>query len=69
MYSVLLCLHVDKPVSGSEEGGSQVKQTTENFFVLCFVFTVGCKAMGHITMPWIKCDVCMGHQMLNKSKF
>ena len=37
MCSVLLCLHVDEPVSGSEEGGSQLMQNTENFFVLCVV--------------------------------
>jgi len=34
---MLLCLHVDQPVSGSEEGGSQVMRSTENFFMLCFV--------------------------------
>jgi hypothetical protein len=37
MCSLLLCLHVDEPVSGSEEGGSQLMQNTENFFMLCFV--------------------------------
>ena len=37
MCSVLLCLHVDEPVSGSEEGGSQLMQNTENFFILCVV--------------------------------
>jgi len=35
MCSLLLCLHVDQPASGSEEGGSQVMQNTENFFMLC----------------------------------
>ena len=57
-------------MSGSEEGGSQVMQNTENFFMLCFVcVTVGCRAKEHITMTLIKCDVSMGHQMLYKSKF
>jgi hypothetical protein len=37
MCSVLLCLHVNEPVSGSEGGGSQLMQNTENFFMLCFV--------------------------------
>jgi len=37
MCSVLLCLHVDEPVSGSEGGGSQLMQNTGNFFMLCFV--------------------------------
>jgi hypothetical protein len=37
MCSLLLCLHVDQLASGSEEGGSQVMQNTENFFMLCFV--------------------------------
>ena len=36
MSSVLLCLHVDEPVSGSEGGGSQLMQNIENFFMLCF---------------------------------
>ena len=27
----------DEPVSGSEGGGSQLMQNTENFFMLCFV--------------------------------
>jgi hypothetical protein len=35
--SVLFCLHVDQPASGSEEGGSQLMQNTEDFFMLCFV--------------------------------
>jgi len=39
MCSVLLCLHVDEPVSGSEGGGSQLMQNTENFFMLCFVYS------------------------------
>ena len=34
---MLLCLHLEQPVSGSEEGGSQVTQNSENFFMLCFV--------------------------------
>ena len=33
---MLLCLHLEQPVSGSEEGGSQLMLCTENF-VLCFV--------------------------------
>jgi len=37
MCSVLLSLHVDEPVSGSEGGGSQLMQNIENFFMLCFV--------------------------------
>jgi len=37
MCSVLFCLHVDEPVSGSEGGGSQLMQNTENFVMLCFV--------------------------------
>jgi len=37
MCSLLLCFHVDEPVSGSEEGGSQLMQNSENFFMLCFV--------------------------------
>jgi hypothetical protein len=36
---MLLCLHVDQPASGSEEGGSQLLQNTKNFFMLCFVFS------------------------------
>jgi hypothetical protein len=42
MCSVLLCLNVDQPASGSKEGGSQVRQNTENFFMLCLV----CSQMG-----------------------
>ena len=34
---MLLCLHVDEPVSGSEEGISQLMQNIEKFFMLCFV--------------------------------
>jgi len=35
---MLLCLHVDQPLSGSEGGGgSQLMQNTENFFMLCLV--------------------------------
>jgi hypothetical protein len=34
---MLLCLHMEQPVSGSEEGGSQVMRNTENFCMLCFV--------------------------------
>ena len=37
MCWVLLCLHVEQPASGSEEGGSQFMQNTENFIMLCFV--------------------------------
>jgi hypothetical protein len=44
MCSVLLCLHVDQPASGSEEGGSQLMQNTENFFMLCFV----CSQLGAV---------------------
>jgi len=35
MCSVLLCLHIDQPASGSEDGSSQLMQNTEN--LLCFV--------------------------------
>ena len=34
---MLLCLHVEQPASGSEEGGGQFMQNTENFVMLCFV--------------------------------
>jgi hypothetical protein len=34
---MLLCLHMEQPVSGSEEGGSQAMRNTENSFMLCFV--------------------------------
>jgi len=48
MCSVLLFLHADEPVSGSEEGGSQLMQNTENFFMLCFVFSqLGSRAREH----------------------
>jgi hypothetical protein len=46
--SVLLCLRLEQPLSGSEEGGSQVMQNTENF-VFC-LSTVGCRAREHIAM-------------------
>jgi hypothetical protein len=36
MCSVLLCLHVEQPVSGFEEGDSQVMWNTEN--LCCFLF-------------------------------
>jgi hypothetical protein len=36
LYSVLLYLHVDEPASGSGEGGSQLMQNIENFFMLFF---------------------------------
>ena len=38
MCSVLLCLHLEQPVSGSEEGGSQMMRYTEHFFRLCLFF-------------------------------
>jgi hypothetical protein len=31
------CLHVELPMSGSEEGGSQLTLSNENVFMLCFV--------------------------------
>jgi hypothetical protein len=62
MCSVLLCLHVDEPVSGCEEGGSQLMQNTENFFMLCFV----CSQLGAGQGTWVKCDVSVVHQMLYK---
>jgi hypothetical protein len=37
MRSLRLWLQVQQPVSGSEEGGSQVMRNTENFLMLCFV--------------------------------
>jgi hypothetical protein len=37
MCSLLLWLHVDQPASGSEEGGSQVMQNTENLCCVMFV--------------------------------
>ena len=36
---MLLCLHVEEPVSGFEEGGSLFMQKSENFIVFC-LFTV-----------------------------
>jgi hypothetical protein len=68
MCSKLLYLHVEQPVSCSEEGGSQVVGSTENFFVLCF-FTVGCGARELITMVLIKCDVFVEHQIPYKCEF
>jgi len=35
MCSVLLCLYMQQPLAGSEEGYSQVMQNTENFFMFC----------------------------------
>jgi hypothetical protein len=37
MCSVLLCLHVDQPASGSEDGGSQLMKNTENLCCILFV--------------------------------
>ena len=37
MCSVLLCLHVEQPASGSEEEGSHLMRNTENICILCFV--------------------------------
>ncbi len=34
---MLLCLHIEQRASGSEEGGSQFMQNSENFIMLCFV--------------------------------
>ena len=51
MCSVLLCLHVEQPVSGSEQGGSHLMQNFQNFFMLCcVVFTVGCRARENSTV-------------------
>jgi len=36
MCSLLLCHKVEQPVSGSEEGGSQVMQNTENLCCVLF---------------------------------
>jgi hypothetical protein len=69
MCSMLLCLHVEQPVSGSEEEGSQVMQNTESFFILCFVLLQFGAAREHIAITWIKYDVSLEHQMLFKSKF
>ena len=54
--SLLLCLHVDQPASSCEEGGRQVMQNTENFFILCFV----CSQLGAVhgkTSPWLESNV------------
>jgi hypothetical protein len=46
MCLVLFCLHVEEPVFGSEEGGSQLMHNTENFFILFVcLFTVGCSTL------------------------
>jgi hypothetical protein len=37
MCSMLLRLRLEQPVTGSEEGSSQVMQNTENFFISCFI--------------------------------
>jgi hypothetical protein len=68
MCSVLLCLHVDEPVSGYDEGGSQVMGILKIYVVVC-LFTVGCTAREHSTVTWIECDVSVGHQTLYESKF
>jgi len=68
MCSLLLCHKVEQPVSGSEEGGSQVMQILKIYVVFCF-FTVGCRAREHVTMSLIKCDVSVGHQIPYESKF
>jgi hypothetical protein len=62
MCSVLLCLHVEQPASGSEEGGSQLMQNTD-FCMLYGLFTVGCRAREHISMSWIMCDVSLELQV------
>jgi len=56
MCSVLLYLHVVQLASGSEDGGSQLMQNTENFFMLCFV----CSQLGagqRNTSPWLGSNV------------
>ena len=52
MCSVLLCLHLQQPVSGSEEGGIQVMRYTDNFFMLCFVCLQLVAEQGN-TSPWL----------------
>ena len=64
MCSVLLCLHVDEHLSGSEEEAISWCKILNIFYdVFCF-FTVRCTATEHITK--IKCDVFVGQQMLYK---
>jgi hypothetical protein len=70
MCSVLLCLHVEQRVSGSEVEGSQVIQSTENFFMLCFVSSQLGAGQGN-TSPWrepkVMCLWCV--RCFTKSKF
>jgi len=59
MCSLLLCLHLEQPVSGSEGGGgggSQVMQNTGNFFMLCLVCSQLGAGHGN-TSPWLGSNV------------
>jgi hypothetical protein len=56
MCWMLLCLHVEYPVSDSEEGGSQVMWNTENSFMLCFVCSQLGAGWGN-TSPWLGSNV------------
>jgi hypothetical protein len=63
---MLLCHHLEQPVSGSEEGGSLAFWKTENFFMLCFVYSwVQGKGTRHHDLDQMR--VSMGHQTLFKS--
>ncbi len=57
----MLCLHVQQPASGSEEGGSQFMQNTEKCCVL-FVHSLVQDKETHTT-SWIMCDVSLEHQV------
>jgi len=35
----------------------------------CVLFTVGCRAEEHVTMPWIKCESPWGIRRCRKVKF
>jgi hypothetical protein len=48
---MLLCLHLEQPVPGSEEGGSLGIWKTENLFMLCVVYSwVQGKGTGHYVL-------------------
>ena len=54
--SMLLCLCLEQPVSGLEEGGSQVMWNTENVFISCFVCSQLGAGQGN-TSPWLRANV------------
>ena len=69
MCSVLLCLHVEQPVSGSEQGGSQLMQNFQNFLMLCCVYSwVQGKGKQHCDLNQMRCflGTSDGHQVLYK---